>query len=98
MNTANVIRKATKRLLDSVWTITFIVIDGKAYILNYSREDADGYENETKLMLGSIIETEGRTASSIVLCPYDSSKIANMSNATETYEIGNPKYIFDYRS
>lgn len=86
MNTQPSIRKATKRLIDSVWTVTFILIDNKAYILNYSREDQDGYEHESTLPRCSIFEKEGRIVSEIVI------------HGEGRYEVGNPKHIFDYRS
>lgn len=63
--------KATKRLITSVWTVEFEkVSDGKVKILNYSRNDSEGYEREKELPNGELIETEGRIVTHLWLKPY----------------------------
>lgn len=90
-------RKVTHRLIDSVWTIEFYVERGKAVIVSYSKQDIAGYKNETTYMQGTIIEDENRNAIKLVLRPYEMSGWANEENATEAYEVANPKHIFDYK-
>ena len=90
--------KATKRLITSVWTIEFEkVSDGKVKILNYSRNDPEGYEREKELPNGELIETEGRIVTHLWLKPYqDFDTWVNEKNVTEIYEVANPKFIFSY--
>lgn len=90
-------RKVTHRLIDSVWTIEFYVEHGKAVIVSYSRQDIDGYKNEYNLMQGTLIEDENRNVTKLVLRPYEMSGWASEQNATEAYEVANPKHIFDYK-
>jgi hypothetical protein len=91
------IEKATKRLINSVWTITFVISDDKAHILRYDRDDPEGYMQEEVLMNGNIIEDEDRTAIKLALKPYDRwNNFTTEENASEIYEVANPKHIFDY--
>ncbi|MBB4807107.1 hypothetical protein HNP38_002411 [Chryseobacterium defluvii] len=90
--------KATKRLLTSVWTVEFEkVSEGKVKILNYSRNDPEGYEREKELPNGELIETEDRVVTHLWLKPYqDFDPWVNEKNVTEIYEVVNPKFIFSY--
>ncbi|MCQ4138789.1 hypothetical protein [Chryseobacterium sp. EO14] len=90
--------KATKRLITSVWTVEFEkVSEGKVKILNYSRNDSEGYEREKELLQGELIETENRIVTHLCLKPYDAfDRWVNEKNTTEIYEVVNPKFIFSY--
>lgn len=90
--------KATKRLIDSVWTVEYTkVSEGKVKILNYSRNDSEGYEREKELPQGELIETQDRIVTHLWLKPYDAfDGWVNEENATEIYEVVNPKFIFSY--
>ncbi|RPJ74278.1 MAG: hypothetical protein EHM20_10880 [Alphaproteobacteria bacterium] len=92
------IKKATKRLIDSVWTVTYKLLEnGKVEILGYNREDREGYEKEGKLPMCRILEEEkGRIAKELLLMPYESHTFCNESNCTERYVIENQKNIFSY--
>lgn len=95
---SNKVRMATQRLIDSVWTIVFIVVNGKAEIIRYSRDIQEGYDNERDLMQGKLVEDSNRTVTGLRLKPYEPfNNFVNKDNATETYEVSNPKYIFDYQ-
>ncbi len=91
-------RKATERLIDSVWTIEFFINEeGKADIAKFSRDDKEGYAMEKHLMQGRIIEDDKRMAKKLVLRPYEPfNGWANESNCTESYEIANLRHIFSY--
>ncbi len=91
-------RKATERLIDSVWTIEFLINEeGKAVIVKLCRDDKEGYEKEKEFMRGAVIEDHERTAVKLCLRPYENfGGWCNESNCTESYEIANPKHIFEY--
>lgn len=90
--------KATKRLIKSVWTVEFEkVSDGKVKILNYSRNDPEGYERETELPNGELIETENRIVTHLWLKPYNAFDLwVDEKNVKEKYEVVNPQFIFSY--
>ena len=53
------IKKATTRLIDSVWTISYIELpDNKAKVIAYNREDEEGYRKERQLPQCTVIEDE----------------------------------------
>lgn len=90
--------KATKRLIQSVWTLEYeITKDDKLKILHYSRNDTEGYLKETELLQHSLIETDERIVVEVLLRPYHPHEWVTMENATQRYEVENPKYIFDYQ-
>jgi hypothetical protein len=76
--------KATHRLIDSVWTITADIQDGKAKLLDYNRDDPEGYLQERTLPKGKVIEGEGRVVEHLVI-------------DGERYTVTNPKHVFDYK-
>ena len=76
--------KATHRLIDSVWTITADIQDGKAKLLNYNRDDPEGYIHERTLPKGRVIEGEKRVVEHLLI-------------DGERYEVTNPKHVFDYK-
>lgn len=89
--------KATERLIDSVWTLEYeITPSGKLHILNYSRKDPEGYEREKELMQCNLLETDQRIVIEVLLRPYQPFEWVTVENATERYEVDNPKHIFSY--
>lgn len=89
--------KATKRLISSVWTLEYeITEEGKMRILSYTRDDPEGYERESELQQCSLIETDKRIVVEVLLRPYEPFGWVTVENATQRYEVENPKYIFNY--
>ena len=81
--------KATKRLIDSVWTLQYTMVNGYTInIVSYNRDDPEGYEKEDKLPKVRLIEKEGRVVIFV--------KITE-DNKTTIYEVQNPQYIFSYK-
>ncbi len=62
-------KKACMRLPDAVWTLTYIENqDGTVTILNFDKEDNDGYMfADTLSVLQSIKESEGRIAEEVTI-------------------------------
>lgn len=90
--------KATKRLIDSVWTLEYEFVPGGGIkILNYNREDPEGYEKEDELPQCQIIEDDHRTVTDVLIRnkykPFDG---VNKDNCDWNVKVVNPKYIFDY--
>ena len=70
--TTNTILHATKRLLDSVWTLAFIAHeDGTATILRYDRENGIGYDQERELPRVQLTEDADRNVTAITLDGHD---------------------------
>ncbi len=91
--------KATNRLIDSVWTLEYEITDeGKLHILNYSREDPEGYERERELMQCALIETDQRVVIEVLMRDHEPFGWVTLENATQRYEVENPKYIFSYKT
>lgn len=89
--------KATKRLISSVWTLEYeITEEGKMRIQNYSRKDPEGYERESELQQCTLIETDDRIVVEVLLRPFEPFGWVNVENATQRYEVENPKHIFSY--
>lgn len=104
--------KATERLIDSVWTVEYEIVSDEdryarqpkstkyARILNFNREDPEGYEKEKELPRCNLIEGDDRTVIALVISPYDSFKYrASMTESeAEFYLVVNPKHVFSYKS
>lgn len=89
--------KATKRLLRSVWTLEYEITDeGKMRILNYSRDDREGYDREQELLQCALIETDQRIVVEVLLRPYEPFEWVTVENATQRYEVENPQHVFTY--
>lgn len=89
--------KATKRLIDSVWTLEYEVISPtEAEIIRYSREDMDGYRLERELPQCAIVQNEERIANKILIRKYEPFSWVDEKNADAIYTVINPKHIFDY--
>jgi len=65
--------KATKSIIDSVWTLKFIYLgNGKIKIINYGRDDNEGYEKEKELPQCILMEAEkGRIVQSVKIAPFE---------------------------
>lgn len=76
--------KATKRLIDSVWTLECKELpNDRVRVLHYSRHDAEGYEKESELpKLRTILDKE-RNLLAVEIDGW-------------TYAVINQKHIFDY--
>ena len=90
--------KATRRLIDSVWTLEYeIVSPTEIEIIRYSREDERGYLLEKELPQCGLVEDEKRTITDVLIRQnYEPFSWVNESNADVAYKVINPKYIFDY--
>lgn len=77
--------KAVNRIINSVWTIEYKKIsDNEIEIVKYSRDDADGYENEHQYQKGKLIENAERT-------------VIGASIGGQRYIVTNQKHKFDYK-
>ena len=93
-------QKATKRLLDSVWTLEYVLNDDKTItIVKYGRDDNEGYEKEKELPRCKIIESDEREALKVIIQDYESpfKHLANESSPHKSYEVANKKFIFSYK-
>ena len=93
--------KATLRLIDSVWTAEFEVInktEKTVRLIKFSRDDSEGYEKERELPQCTIVETEGRIATELLVrdkyMPFGG--WVDSSDCDRKYTIINPKHIFSY--
>jgi hypothetical protein len=87
---------ATSRKIDSVWTLGFEIVDGKAVIHSFDRDNQTGYDKEKELPQVRIVEDDKRVIKSIKLAPYKPHMGQDFSEAT-SYEVANPKYVFSYK-
>ncbi len=90
--------KATKRLIDSVWTLEFEVLNGnEVKILKYSRDDQEGYDNERTLPQCRVVEDDDRNAISVLIRDkYDGFEWVDEKNCDKTYKVVNVMHIFSY--
>lgn len=91
--------KATERLIDSVWTVEYKVVnENEVEILKFSRDDADGYRNEKNYPQCTIFEDDKRYAIELLIRnKYDQfGSFVNKVNCDRCYKIINPKHIFNY--
>lgn len=85
----------TNRLIDSVWTITAKIDEetGTAVILDYSRQNESGYDQENDLRNGDLVENDERIVQKLNI-------VADGTWADKEvikiYEVLNKKHIFDY--
>jgi hypothetical protein len=83
------IYKGVKRLIDSVWTTTFVpTSDGKVIILSYNRNDEEGYKKEKSLPSAIPLDDDDRTVHSLAI---------GSDGIRVTVPVKNPKHIFDYK-
>lgn len=89
--------KATERLINKVWTLEFEkVSETEIKILNFSREDLDGYKNETAYPRLSLHEDNRRNVLGVYLMPYEPFACWADVNKFECFKVINPDYVFNY--
>ncbi len=93
------IKKATQRRIDTVWTLEYLENDnGTISVIRYSREDPEGYEKEKELQRCSVVEGERRKALSVMFTDYKNFTYhATNENKTSHKTIANQKNIFAYK-
>lgn len=80
--------KATNRIIDSVWTLTYLVLDDiTIQILDYTREDKDGYELENRIPTFNIYEDHNRNIIFVKLI---------FNGVSKWMKVHNPQEIFSY--
>ncbi len=80
--------KATKRLIDSVWTLEFRRVAGAdrlIEVVNYSRDDKDGYERALQLPKLKTTENSDRI-------------LTHAEIDGKTYAVQNPQHVFSYHT
>jgi len=87
---------ATKRLINSVWTLTYREVGDKIEILGYSRNNDIGYDQEKDLPRCSIVEDEARTVLGVKLLPYKAFEY-NAAKSDKVFEVINPEHVFSYK-
>jgi hypothetical protein len=85
---------AVNRLINSVWTISFAMVEeGKIYLLEHSRDLEIGYEKEKSLAHFHLKENDSRIVEGarimIMKSPWDIDKV-------DEFEVVNKKHVFSY--
>jgi hypothetical protein len=95
-NSTNTILHATQRLLDSVWTLTFVAHeDDTATILRYDRTNEIGYEQERNLPRVRLTEDADRNVTGIALGDYADFQYTAPSGSMEI-PVRNVQNVFSY--
>jgi hypothetical protein len=91
--------KATHRLINSVWTVEYeIVSPTEVRIINFTRDDPEGYEREKELPQATVVEDLGRTVVGLLIRDKpDSFAWVNEKNCDHKYTVINPQHVFSYR-
>ena len=91
---------ATKRLIDSVWTLAYQrVSPTEVRILGYDRENPIGYAQERQLDLCNLRETidGSRIVTHVALDDFKSFQCwASLTEAREHLKVVNPQHVFSY--
>lgn len=86
---------AAERLLDRMWTLSFVATSDGVYILTYDRKNKIGYDKEFVIPKVSLVEEEGvgRIVKGIYLSDpgYHNTPINK-----DYFVVVNPKFIFGY--
>ena len=88
---------ATKRLIDSVWTLRYEHVEGGVKIHSYNRTDREGYEKERELPRCHLVEEEDRTVKQIEVQTFDNNEHQHCALDGEVYDVVNPGNIFSYK-
>ena len=85
----------TNRLINSVWTITAKIDEdtGTAVILDYSRQNESGYDQENDLRSGDLVENDERIVQKLNIV---ADGTWSDHEVIKIYEVLNKKHIFDY--
>lgn len=93
--------KATKRLLDSIWTVSYNVLnENEIEIIGYNRDDPEGYKNECNLPQCTVIEDDKRNFIGLMVrekFKFNYFDWVNSKNADHIYKVVNPKHITSYK-
>jgi hypothetical protein len=88
---------ATKRLLDSVWTLAYqLTGKNEIKVLTYDRENPIGYEREKELPRVRMEEETGRILTAVYFRPYIQFEDGPVKEGPQ-HRVINPKNVFDYR-
>ncbi|WGH49727.1 hypothetical protein [Alishewanella phage vB_AspM_Slickus01] len=74
---------AVKRLIDSVWTLGFRIIDGKVEIISHDSDNSIGYQHEKDLPKFQLNEDPSRIVQGVTIGYW-------------YFEVVNPQYVFSY--
>lgn len=86
---------AVQRLINSVWSITFIPLeDGSVFVLSNSRDNKEGYDKEKTALYGTFEEGDGREVKALILA--DPNPSWNDHKNEDKFPVRNKKYVFDY--
>ncbi|CAM3933105.1 hypothetical protein [Vibrio aquimaris] len=92
-------RMAVRRLIDSVWTVEYMLLsDHEVKILRHSRDIDEGYTNESLLPRFKCVEDEKRhiTDLELYLPTFGESASFDRGELTGRYRVTNPQYVFSY--
>lgn len=98
------IKYATKRIMDSVWTLAYVKKADGVQILAYSREISEGYEREKDWPRCHLIEDDWsdrggkqRTVVAVELSPYTPFGSARpVGEEAQQLPVLNPQMVFSY--
>jgi hypothetical protein len=89
--------KGTKRLINSVWTVTFAPLkDGRVVVLDYTRDDKEGYEKERELPKVSLREDDDRSVNAVVFTPHPYTADRWDVKEADRFSVANSRHVFDY--
>lgn len=86
---------ATKRLIDSVWTMAYEMKDNQVVIHSYDRDNPIGYDKEKELPQFEMIEGDKRVVTGVIIAEEYQQFRRGIDDGVE-YTVANPKYVFSY--
>lgn len=90
--------KATKRLIDTVWTLEYEIVDENCIkILSYTNQDKEGYEKEKQLPRCELEETKDRIVTGVWIksfVPFEYTMVKDKK--AKKYQVTNPRFVFNY--
>jgi hypothetical protein len=90
------IKYATKRLIDSVWTLGYKQISpSEIEIVSYDRKNQIGYDQEKTLPRVHLVEDDKRTVLGVHICENATSK-SWASKDDPYFKVVNPDHVFSY--
>lgn len=89
---------ATKRLIDSVWTMSFtMTTDTSVTVDTYDRDNMEGYEKEGRVPYLNVIEDDKRTVTHIQISDDPDAKRIDFNwDGISKLEVTNPQHVFTY--
>jgi hypothetical protein len=94
----SIIRKATNRIMNSVWILAYKELDPDTIeIVGYTRDDDEGYDRERELPKCRIIEDLDRKITNVLIKDkFVQWEPITDKTADHIYYVSNPKHVFDY--